>query len=372
VPTPTEAQIRKALATVIDPEIRRPITDLDMVESIEVGPAGAVTVEILLTVPGCPLKDQLEADVKRALAALGGVGLVTVRLGVMDAPRRQALMDKLRGGPAKAVPFAQPASRTAVIAIASGKGGVGKSSVAANLAVAFADLGYAVGVLDADIQGFSMPRMLGVETDPTQVGDSVLPPVARGVKVFSMGMLVPPGQPVVWRGPVLHRAVSQFLTDVVWGDLDVLLIDLPPGTGDVPLSIGQLIPGAALVVVTTPQPAAAEVAQRAGALALQTKQPILGVVENMSWLETPDGGRLAIFGEGGGARVAANLSEASGVEVPLLAQIPLDQAVREGGDAGEPVVLAAPASAAAVALREVAAKLARAERLSGRTPGGAD
>ncbi|MDR3361175.1 MAG: Mrp/NBP35 family ATP-binding protein [Bifidobacteriaceae bacterium] len=355
----SEAQVRQALEAVIDPEIRRPITDLDMVNSIEVGPAGAVTVEILLTVAGCPMKDQLERDVKRALAALDGVGLVTVRLGVMDQAQRQALMAKLRGGAAaKTVPFADPESKTKVIAIASGKGGVGKSSVTANLAVALAEAGWAVGVLDADIQGFSMPRMLGVESDPTQVDDSILPPFAQGVKVFSMGMLVAPGQPVVWRGPVLHRAVSQFLTDVVWGDIDVLLIDLPPGTGDVPLSIAQLIPGSGLVVVTTPQPAAAEVAQRAGALALQAKQPILGVVENMSWLELPDGSRAEVFGQGGGAQVAANLSQAAGIEVPLLGQIPLDQAVREGGDSGQPVVAARPDSTAAGEFRRVAAALA--------------
>ncbi|MDR2381384.1 MAG: Mrp/NBP35 family ATP-binding protein [Bifidobacteriaceae bacterium] len=357
MPKLTEAQVRAALATVIDPEIRRPITDLDMVNSVELGPAGAVTVEILLTVAGCPMKDQLESDVKRALATLAGIGLVTVKLGVMDQAQRQALMDKLRGGPAKSVPFSEPSSRTRVIAVASGKGGVGKSSVTANLAVAFAQAGLAVGVLDADIQGFSMPRMLGVEADPTQVDDAVLPPLAHGIKVFSMGMLVPPGQPVVWRGPVLHRAVSQFLTDVIWGDLDVLLVDLPPGTGDVPLSVAQLIPGSGLIVVTTPQPAAAEVAQRAGALALQTKQPILGVIENMSWLDTPSGERLTIFGQGGGALVAANLAEASGTAVPLLGQLPLDQAIREGGDSGEPVVLAAPDHPAAREFKHIAAQL---------------
>ncbi|MDR0592013.1 MAG: Mrp/NBP35 family ATP-binding protein, partial [Bifidobacteriaceae bacterium] len=352
MPTPTREQVLAALATVNDPEIRRPITDLDMVQAVEIGEAGAVTVEILLTVPGCPLKDRLESDVRRALAALGGVGLVTIRMGTMNEDQRQALKTKLRGGrPEKSISFADPGSRTKVIAVASGKGGVGKSSVTANLALALTDLGLAVGVLDADIQGFSMPRMLGVEHEPTQVDDAVLPPVAQGVKVFSMGMLVPPGQPVVWRGPVLHRAVQQFLTDVLWGDLDVLLIDLPPGTGDVPLSIAQLIPGSSLVVVTTPQPAAAEVAQRAGALALQTKQPILGVVENMSWFESPDGSRMAIFGQGGGAQVAANLSAASGAEVPLLGQIPLDQAIREGSDAGRPVVESAPDSPAATAFR---------------------
>jgi ATP-binding protein involved in chromosome partitioning len=344
---------------VIDPEIRRPITDLDMVRSVEIGQAGAVAVEIALTVPGCPLKDHLERDVKRALAALGGVGLVSVRMSVMNERQRQALKAKLRGGrPEKAIAFADPASPTKVIAVASGKGGVGKSSVTANLALALAERGLAVGVLDADIQGFSMPRMLGVENEPTQVDDSVLPPVAQGVKVFSMGMLVAPGQPVVWRGPVLHRAVQQFLTDVLWGDLDVLLIDLPPGTGDVPLSIAQLIPGSGLVVVTTPQPAAAEVAQRAGALALQTKQAILGVIENMSWFESPDGARIAIFGQGGGRQVAENLSAALGAEVPLLGQVPLDQAVREGSDAGQPVVATAPDSPAAVAFRAIAAALA--------------
>ncbi|MDR0366661.1 MAG: Mrp/NBP35 family ATP-binding protein [Bifidobacteriaceae bacterium] len=357
MPSPTEKQIRAALATVIDPEIRKPITELDMVQGVELGEAGAVTVDILLTVAGCPLKDRLESDIKHALAAVQGVGLVTIRMGVMDQAQRQALTAKLRGGAAeKEIPFG-PDSKTRVIAVASGKGGVGKSTVAANLALALAQAGYSVGVLDADIQGFSMPRMLGVENEPTQVDSSILPPVAQGVKVFSMGMLVPPGQPVVWRGPVLHRAVQQFLTDVLWGELDFLIADLPPGTGDVPLSIAQLIPGSELVIVTTPQPAAAEVAQRAGALALQTHQPILGVVENMSWLELPDGSKTHVFGEGGGAQVAANLSQALGSEVPLLGQIPLDQTIREGGDAGLPVVTGATESAAAQAFKQIAAAL---------------
>ncbi|MDR1394013.1 MAG: Mrp/NBP35 family ATP-binding protein [Bifidobacteriaceae bacterium] len=358
MPKLTETEVRQALATVIDPEIGRPITDLGMIESVEIGPGGAVTVKVLLTVPGCPLKDQLERDVKRALAALDGVGLVKVRLDVMSQEQREALTTQLRGGPGRTVPFAAADSRTKVIAVASGKGGVGKSSVTANLALALADLGLAVGVLDADIYGFSMPRMLGVETDPTQVGDALLPPVAHGVKVFSMGMLIEPGQPVIWRGPVLHRAISQFLTDVLWGELDVLLIDLPPGTGDVPLSIAQLIPGSGLLIVTTPQPAAAEVAQRAGGLAVQTGQPVLGVIENMSWLDAPGADRIAIFGQGGGQRVAENLSQATGADVPLLAQIPLDQTIRQGGDDGQPVVLTAPSSAAAAAFGQIAAALA--------------
>jgi ATP-binding protein involved in chromosome partitioning len=363
VPKPTAEQIHAALATVIDPEIRRPVTELDMVESVVIGPAGEVTVKILLTVPNCPLKDRLEADVRRALASVKSVGLITVQLGVMNQHQRQALMAKLRGGQAgtpataKTVPFAQEGCRTRVIAIASGKGGVGKSTVTANLALALAQAGLAVGVMDADIQGFSMPRMLGVEDDPTQLEDAILPPLAQNVKVFSMGMLVPPGQPVIWRGPVLHRAINQFLTDVLWGDLDLLLVDLPPGTGDVPLSIAQLIPGSELIVVTTPQPAAAEVAQRAGALALQTGQLILGVVENMSWLELPEGGRLELFGEGGGQRVADNLTSALGSEVPLLGKVPLDQAIREGGDIGQPVVSAAPWSAGAQAFRMIAAAI---------------
>jgi ATP-binding protein involved in chromosome partitioning len=363
VPTPTQDSVLAALATVIDPEIRRPITELDMVESVELGPAGAVTVSILLTVPGCPLKDSLERDVKVALASLEGVGLVTVKMGTMDDQQRRALQAKLRGGPEVSIPFNEPWCQTRVIAIGSGKGGVGKSTVTANLAVALAAKGLEVGVLDADIYGFSMPRMLGVADEPTQMEDMILPPVAQGVKVFSIGMLVPPGQPVVWRGPVLHRALQQFLTDVYWGDLDVLLVDLPPGTGDVALSIAQLVPGSELIIVTTPQPAAAEVAQRAGALALQTKQPIVGVVENMNGLVQPDGSVLHIFGEGGGRQVADNLAGATGGPVPILGHVPLDVTLREGGDQGHPVVLAAPDSPAAQAFESIAALVAA--RLAG-------
>jgi ATP-binding protein involved in chromosome partitioning len=268
------------------------------------------------------------------------------------------------------IPFAKPESLTRVYAIASGKGGVGKSSVTANLAVALAAEGLEVGVVDADIYGFSIPRMLGVDRQPTRVDNMLLPPIAHGVKVVSIGMFVPPGQPVVWRGPMLHRALQQFLADVFWGDLDVLLLDLPPGTGDIAISVAQLLPGSEIVVVTTPQVAAAEVAERAGSVATQTQQGVVGVVENMSWLEQPDGSRLEVFGSGGGERVAANLSRATGTTVPLLGQVPLDVSLREAGDGGTPVVLADPGSPAAAALRDVALGLARRPRgLAGRSLG---
>ena len=329
-----------------------------MVRSVQVGEAGAVTVEIALTVAGCPMAKQIERDVKLAIATVDGLGLLTVQMGVMTEEERAALQQTLRGSQGPKSPFNEPDSKTQIIAIASGKGGVGKSSLTANLAVCLAAKGLEVGVLDADIYGFSMPRMLGVDSEPTQVDDMLLPPVAHGVKVFSIGMLVPPGRPIVWRGPVLHRTLSQFCTDVYWGELDVLLIDLPPGTGDVPLSIAQLLPSSQVVVVTTPQTAAAEVAQRAGAMALQTKQPIVGVVENMSWLVQPDGTRLELFGAGGGERVAANLSQALGQTVELLGQVPLDIAIREGGDNGQPIVVSEPGSPAALAYLAVADQLA--------------
>jgi ATP-binding protein involved in chromosome partitioning len=305
------------------------------------------------------MRPQLESAVRAALSAVEGVTSVAVTLTPMSEERRQALAARLRGGAAPQIPFAQPGSPTRVLAVASGKGGVGKSTVTANLAVALAADGLAVGLVDADIYGFSMPRMLGLEGEPTQMEDMILPPVAHGVKAISIGMLVPPGQPVVWRGPMLHRVLQQFLTDVFWGDLDVLLLDLPPGTGDVPLSVAQLLPNAELVLVTTPQAAAAEVAERAGAMAAQTRQTIAGVIENMSWLEQADGGRLELFGSGGGQTVAANLSEALGTAIPLLGQVPIDVALREGGDSGLPVVLGAPDSPAGAALAQIAAGLAR-------------
>jgi ATP-binding protein involved in chromosome partitioning len=360
-----------ALATVNDPEIRKPITELNMVQSVECDDAGKVAVTVLLTVAGCPLKDTITKDTTAALLAVPGVTSVDVTLGVMSEEQRAELRSQLRGGVAeREIPFAQPGSLTRVYAVASGKGGVGKSSVTANLAAALAAEGLRVGVVDADIYGFSIPRMLGVEHKPTQVDDMILPPLAQDVKVISIGMFVPGNQPVVWRGPMLHRALQQFLADVFWGDLDILLLDLPPGTGDIAISVAQLIPGAEILVVTTPQQAAAEVAERAGAIALQTHQRVAGVIENMSWLELPDGTRQDIFGSGGGQRVAESLSQSIGAPVPLLGQIPLDPTLRVGADTGAPVVLSSPTSPAAVALRGIAKGLAtRARGLAGRSLG---
>ena len=362
--------VHAALATVNDPEIRKPITELDMVKSVDVD-GGRVTVTIYLTVAGCPMKATLTRDVTAAVAAVPGVDAVDVVLDVMSDTQRQALKDKLRGGQAaKEIPFAKTGSLTRVYAVASGKGGVGKSSVTVNLAAAMAADGLRVGVVDADIYGFSVPRMLGVEQPPTRVDDMILPPVAHDVKVVSIGMFVPGNQPVVWRGPMLHRALEQFLSDVFWGDLDVLLLDLPPGTGDIAISTAQLLPTAEILVVTTPQTAAAEVAERAGSIALQTKQQIVGVVENMSWLELADGTRMELFGSGGGQAVADSLGRSVGAPVPLLGQVPVDVALREGGDGGTPVVLSDPDSPAAVALRGVARTLGRRARgLAGRSLG---
>jgi ATP-binding protein involved in chromosome partitioning len=365
----SEAELQSALATVIDPEIRRPITDLGMVKSATVRPDGVAEIAILLTVAACPLRDKLRDDVTVAVARVPGVRGVTVEFGVMTDEQRRGLQQQLRGGGAAepVIPFAQPGSRTRVYAVASGKGGVGKSSVTVNLAAALASRGLSVGVVDADIYGHSVPRMLGTEARPTQVEDMIMPPQAYGVKVISIGMFTAGNAAVVWRGPMLHRALQQFLADVYWGDLDVLLLDLPPGTGDVAISLAQLLPGAEILVVTTPQTAAAEVAERAGAISLQTHQRLVGVVENMSWLELPSGERMEIFGAGGGQTVADSLTRLTGAQVPLLGQIPLDTRVREAGDAGRPIVLDTPDAPAAKALTAVADRLAvRRESLVGK------
>ena len=373
---PTQEAIEAALERVIDPEIRRPVTQLGMVRSIDIADDGAVTIGLNLTVAGCPLKDTLTADTQREVGAVAGVTSVKVELGVMNDEERAALRTKLRGGVAEPeIPFTKPGNLTRIYAVTSGKGGVGKSSVTANLAAAMAAQGLNVGVVDADIYGFSTPRMLGVDHVPTQLDGMIVPPVSHGVKVISIGMFVGEHQPVVWRGPMLHRAVQQFLTDVFWGDLDVLLLDLPPGTGDVTISVAQLLPNAEILVVTTPQAAAAEVAERTGLIASQTKQKVVGVIENMSYIEQPDGTTLEIFGSGGGAQVAANLSRELGYEVPVLAQLPLDINVREGSDCGVPASIAddgrpAAGSSAAQGLAGVARKLGhRARGLAGRSLG---
>lgn len=357
--TPTEADVRSALSKVADPEIGKPITDLGMVKSVAIADDGTIDVGIFLTTSGCPMQTEISQRVSTAVSDVPGVGSVRVELDVMDDEQRTALRKKLRGDRAEPeIPFAKPGNLTRVYAIASGKGGVGKSSVTVNLATALAERGLSVGVLDADIYGHSVPRMLGSEAKPTQVESMIMPPQSHGVRFISIGQFTDGNTPVTWRGPMLHRALQQFLADVYWGDLDVLLLDLPPGTGDVAISIAQLIPGAEILVVTTPQQAAAEVAERAGAIALQTRQKILGVVENMSWMELPDGSRMEPFGSGGGQIVADRLTKAVGAPVELLGQVPLEQELREGGDAGTPVVLSRPDSASGSALRSIADKLA--------------
>jgi ATP-binding protein involved in chromosome partitioning len=365
---PSVDDVRKALASVQDPEIRRPITDLGMVKDVTIGTDGVVTVAIYLTVAGCPLRDKITADVTAAVGALAGVRDVRVELDVMTDKQRTDLRRSLRGDTEEPlIPFAQPGSLTRVYCVASGKGGVGKSSVTVNLAVAMAARGLSVGVIDADIYGHSVPRMLGTEARPTKVDTMMMPPQAHGVKLISIGMFKPGNEPIVWRGPMLHRALQQFLADVFWGDLDVLLLDLPPGTGDIAISVAQLVPNAELLVVTTPQIAAAEVAERAGAIAVQTRQRLAGVVENMSWLELPDGSRMEVFGSGGGQQVAESLGRIVGTKVPLLGQVPLDPRLRELGDAGDPIVAADPEAPAARVLRDIAGQLStRSRGLAGR------
>ncbi|GAA2032586.1 Mrp/NBP35 family ATP-binding protein [Catenulispora yoronensis] len=361
----TEDAIHKALSKVQDPEIHRSITELDMVKSVHVAADGAVRVAIFLTVAGCPMKDRLTGDIQREVAAIAGVTAVEVELDVMSSEQREALKTKLRGGQVdREIPFAQAGSLTRVYAVASGKGGVGKSSVTVNLAAALAAKGLKVGVVDADIYGHSIPRMLGVTEPPTPIDDMILAPTApSGVKVISIGMFTPGNSPVVWRGPMLHRAIQQFLGDVYWGDLDVLLLDLPPGTGDIAISVAQLVPNAEILVVTTPQQAAAEVAERAGTIAVQTRQRITGVIENMSWMPCPHcGEQVDVFGSGGGQTVAEALTRATGTQVPMLGQIPIDVRLREGGDNGQPITASDPDSPAAKVLLGIADKIATRSR----------
>lgn len=358
------AALRRALDTVIDPELRRPITELGMVESAQLLD-GTAQVKVLLTIAGCPMRSTIESDVTTAVAAVAGVQQVQVTLGVMDPHQRAELRDRLK---AKRTVFSDPDSLTRIIAVASGKGGVGKSSVTANLAAAMAADGLKVGLIDADVHGFSIPSLMGITQPPTRVDEMILPPVAHGVKVISIGMFLDSNQPVIWRGPMLHRALEQFLTDVYFGDLDVLLLDLPPGTGDMAISVSQLLPNSELLVITTPQSTATQVAERAGTIALQTKQKVIGVVENMSYLSLPDGSKMEIFGTGGGERLSESLSSQLQYPVPLLAQLPLEEAVRVGSDQGVPVVLSTLDSPVAQSLRELAVKLGQRPRgLAGRS-----
>jgi ATP-binding protein involved in chromosome partitioning len=352
-------QLLAALGRVQDPEIRRPITELDMVRSATVD-AGVASIDLRLTIVGCPAADRIESEVRAAASAVPGVERVELDIGVMTVAEREALTTRLRG--TRTQQFG-PDTLTKIYAISSGKGGVGKSTLTANLAVALAARGLRVGLVDADVFGFSIPGILGIAgAKPTRLGDMILPPVAHGVKVVSIGMFVDGQAAVSWRGPLLHRTIQQFLTDVFFGDLDVLLLDLPPGTGDVAISLGQLLPHAEVLVVTTPQPAAAEVAERSGIVARQTGQTVIGIVENMAGLPQPDGSMLELFGSGGGDELAHRL------DVPVLGRIPLSISLREGGDRGTPIVLSDPSDPAAQAISALAERLATRERgLSGRS-----
>jgi ATP-binding protein involved in chromosome partitioning len=368
-PQPTAEQVTTALSGVNDPEIGRPITDLGMVKSVDIAKDGQVSVGVYLTVAGCPMRDAITDRVTKAVAAVPGVTRVRVSLDVMSEEQRKDLQTSLRGGQAQREnPFAKAGSLTQVYAVASGKGGVGKSSVTVNLAAALAAAGHKVGLIDADVYGHSVPRMLGVTARPTAVENMIMPPSAHDVKVMSMGMFTKGNTPIVWRGPMLGKAMDQFLADVYWGDLDYLLLDLPPGTGDVAISLSQMLPNAELLVVTTPQLAASEVAERAGSLVTQTRQRIVGVIENMSYMVCPHcGEQMDVFGSGGGEAVATSLTQLTGTKVPLLGQIPLDVRLREGGDSGLPLVLSDSSAPAALALTKIADALSGKGRgLAGR------
>ncbi|MGL4340766.1 MAG: Mrp/NBP35 family ATP-binding protein [Rhodoglobus sp.] len=367
-PSALEEAVWQSLAQVIDPEIRRPITELNMIGAVTVQ-GGAASVELKLTITGCPAAESIERDVRAATISTDGVTSTQVTVRVMTREERDALTEKLRGGRAKAAQFG-PDSLTRIYAITSGKGGVGKSTLTANLAVCLAERGLRVGVIDADVFGFSIPGLLGIAgTQPTKLGGMILPPIAHGVKVISIGMFVDGRAAVSWRGPMLHRTIQQFLTDVFFGDLDILVLDLPPGTGDIAISLGQLLPQAEVIVVTTPQAAAVEVAERSALVARQTGQRVIGVIENMAGLTQADGTVLELFGSGGGADAAARLSTPE-QPVPVLGSIPLSVALREGGDHGMPVVLTQPEDPASQVIRTIAERLATRERgLVGRKLG---
>lgn len=353
----TDSAVRSALSRVEDPEIGKPLTELGMIKSVDIdGPE--VAVEIYLTIAACPMKSTLTTNTQAAVEEVEGVEKVTVTTDVMSDQQRRELRNSLRGDAAEpAIPFAQPGSTTRVYAVASGKGGVGKSSMTVNLAASLAAQGFRVGVLDADIYGHSVPGMMGNDQPPTQVDDMIMPPMAHGVKLISIAHFVEGNAPVVWRGPMLHRAIQQFLSDVFWGDLDFLFLDLPPGTGDVAISVAQLVPNAELLIVTTPQTAAAQVAERAGSISQQTRQKIAGVIENMSALLLPDGTTMDVFGSGGGQVVADRLTTLTDSEVPLLGQVPLDPQLREHGDDGAPIAISEPESETAQAVNAIVEKL---------------
>jgi ATP-binding protein involved in chromosome partitioning len=343
------AALRTAIGQVEDPEIHRSLEELNMLRELEVDDDGSVRVLVALTIPGCPLKDTLTRDVTAAARTVPGVNNVSVSFTSMTDQERNELTRDLRGGAeAATIPMAQAGSKTRVIAVSSGKGGVGKSSVTTNLAVALAATGKTVGVMDADVWGFSIPRMLGIDRPPTVIDEVLFPPEIHGVKAMSMDFFVPDDQAVIWRGPMLHKAMEQFLADVHWGDPDYLLVDMPPGTGDISISLSQFLPMAQALVVTTPQVTAQRVAKRAGLMAKKVNQEILGVVENMSWFTGDDGKRYQIFGEGGGATLAEELG------VPLLGQIPLVSALRSSADDGTPIMVAEPDSEAAQAFVRLA------------------
>jgi len=357
----TREEVLTALGQVMDPEIHKPITELDMVRDVAIDPAGVVTVDVLLTIAGCPLRDRITRDVTAAVSPLPGVTGVNVRLGTMTDDQRQTMVTKLRGGRGqqaqRPIAFWGEDSTTRAIAVASGKGGVGKSSVTVNLAAALAAKGHRVAVVDCDIWGFSVPRMLGVKGHPVGFNGMILPLEAHGVRVISIGFFIDEDKPVVWRGPMLHKALQQFLADVHWGDLDYVLCDLPPGTGDISISFAQMLPGAEMLIVTTPQEAAERVALLAGKMAEQTNLKIAGVVENMSWFTCPScTERHEIFGSGGGAELARDLG------TTLLGQIPIDTRLREGSDSGVPLVVGHPQAEASRALLAVAEALPPRER----------